>query len=309
MTYEDIVKNIDDMPPLSDVARVMQSLYAFGAENVDIRKLVRMIESDVMLTANILKMINSPYYGFKHQISSVHQAVTLFGVQKIYGLVIHFAMSNHIKADTAIYGFNNAQFNEMCILQSSLMMQWYAKVDLRDTHTLTALSLIMESGKLIVSKELHESDYLETYREGFLACTNIQDFEEEFLGTTSYYLSAILFEHWNLEPIYAQILKELDGKTKIEGESESETELETKEYAKVILNSEETTEDDTQNGANDVIKQYAAAIDVIRTAINLKEVLTEESIKKACVKVKEMGLDPERFEVVALRIKKKYEEL
>jgi len=281
MTFESIVKNIDDMPPLSDVARVMQSLYAFGAENVDIKKLVRMIESDVMLTANILKMINSPYYGFKNKISSVSQAVTLFGVQKIYGLVLHFAMSNHLKADTAIYGFNNAQFNEMCILQSSLMMQWYAKVDLRDTHILTSLALIMESGKIIVSKELHASDYLETYREGFLACTNIQDFEKEFLGTTSYYLSAILFEHWNLEPVYAEVLKELDSNPdNIEGKEE----------------------------ANAIVKQYSAAIDVIRTAINLKEVLTEESIKKACVKVQDMGLDGERFNVVAMRIKKKYEE-
>lgn len=280
MTYESMIKNIDDMPPLSDIAKVMQSLYAFGSENVDIKKLVRMIESDVMLTANILKMINSPYYGFKNRISSVSQAVMLFGVAKIYALVIHFAMSNQLKADTAIYGFNNAQFNEMCILQSSLMMQWYAKVDLRDTHVLTALSLIMESGKLIVSKELHASDYLEVYREGFLACTNIQEFEEEFLGTTSYYLSALLFEHWHLEPIYAEILKELDGKTHKDDEEQTST----------------------------VVKQYANAIDVIRTAINLKEVLTEESIKKATRKVDDMGLDGERFMVVAQRIRKKYDE-
>lgn len=300
MTYESMIENIDDMPPLSDIARVMQSLYAFGAENVDIKKLVRMIESDVMLTANILKMINSPYYGFKNKISSVSQAVTLFGVAKIYALVIHFAMSNHLKADTAIYGFNNAQFNEMCILQSSLMMQWYAKIDLRDTHILTSLALIMESGKLIVSKELHASDYLEVYRKGFLACTNIQEFEEEFLGTTSYYLSAILFEHWNLEPIYAEILKELDGKTHKEDEATTKT----KEYVNAILNTKNSVEEQT----NAVVKQYANAIDVIRTAVNLKEVLTEESIKKASQKVNDMGLDGERFMVVAERIRKKYEE-
>ncbi len=300
MTYESMIKNIDDMPPLSDIARVMQSLYAFGSDNVDIKKLVRMIESDVMLTANILKMINSPYYGFRSKISSVSQAVTLFGVAKIYALVIHFAMSNQLKADTSIYGFNNAQFNEMCILQSSLMMQWYAKVDLRDTHILTSLALVMESGKLIISKELHESDYLETYREGFLACTNIQEFEEEFLGTTSYYLSAMLFEHWNLEPIYSEVLKELDGKA----HKEDKVDAKKKEYINAILKSKDGLED----GSDAIVQQYAKAIDVIRTAINLKEVLTDDSIKKACVKVEEMGLDAERFETVALRIKKKYEE-
>ena len=305
MTFESLIKNIDDMPPLSDIARVMQSLYSFGVDNVDVKKLVRMIESDVMLTANILKMINSPYYGFKNKISSVSQAVTLFGTQKIYALVIHFAMSNQLKADTAIYGFNNAQFNEMCILQSSLMMQWYAKVDLRATHILTSLALIMESGKLIVSKELHASDYLEVYREGFLACTNIQEFEREFMGTTSYNLSAILFEHWHLEPIYAEILKELDSSEDDKKLNESDTK--TKEYADAILGPDKNSSG-IEKGANAIVLQYAKAIDVIRTAINLKEVLTEQSIKKACIKVDEMGLDAERFEVVALRIKKKYEE-
>ncbi|QOP45774.1 HDOD domain-containing protein [Sulfurimonas paralvinellae] len=279
MTYEDLVKNIDDMPPLSKVAMVIQGLYANGARNVDVRKLIRMIEADVMLTANILKTINSPYYGFRSQISSISQAVTLLGTQQIYSLVIHYAISQHLTADTTIYGFNNAQFNEMCILQSSLMMQWYAKIDLHDTHILTSLALIMESGKIIISKELMGSDYREEYRKGFLACENIPKFEQEFLSTTSYYLSALLFEHWNLTPIYSIVLKNLDR-----NESEYDEEVDA------------------------IFSQYIKAIDVIRTAINLKEVLTDASIQKAAAKVAQMGLSSEDFETVANRIRKKYEE-
>ena len=278
MTYEDLVKNIDEMPPLSKVAMVIQGLYARGAYHVDIKKLVRMIEADVMLTANILKTINSSYYGFRNQIISISQAVTLLGTQQIYGLVIEYAISEHLKADTTIYGFNNAQFNEMCILESSLMMQWYSRIDLRDTHLLTSLSLIMESGKIIISKELMESSYREIYREGFLACENIPEFEQEFLDTTSYYLSGVLFEHWNLNSLYVLILKNLDK-----------------------------DEDKMDDEVDDIIKQYIKAIDIVRTAINLKEVLTDQSIKKASQKVKELGLDVEHFETVAKRIRKKYE--
>ncbi|WP_297431900.1 HDOD domain-containing protein [Sulfurimonas sp.] len=278
MTYEDLVKNIDEMPPLSKIASVIEGLYAHGAYHVDIKKLVRMIEADVMLTANILKTINSPYYNFRNQIISISQAVTLLGTQQIYGLVIEYAISKHLKADTTIYGFNNAQFNEMCILESSLMMQWYSRIDLRDTHLLTSLSLIMESGKIIISKELMESSYREMYREGFLACENIPEFEQEFLGTTSYYLSGVLFEHWNLNSLYVLILKNLDK-----------------------------DEDKMDDEVDDIIKQYIKAIDIVRTAINLKEVLTDQSIKKASQKVRELGLDVEHFETVAKRIRKKYE--
>jgi len=279
MTYEDLVKNIDDMPPLSKVAVVISSLYANGAHNVDFKKLIRMIEADVMLTANILKSINSPYYGFSNKISSISQAVMLLGAQKIYSLVIHYAISKNLTADTTIYGFNNAQFNEMCTMQSSLLMQWYAKIDLRDMHLLTSLALIMESGKIIISKELLGSDYREEYRKGFLACENIPKFEQEFLFTTSYYLSALLFEHWNLNPIYISILKNIDKEEK-----------------------------DMDEDVDAIIAQYIKAIDVIRTAINLKEVLTDASIEKAAIKVRDMGLDGEHFQDVANRIRKKYEQ-
>jgi len=278
MTYESIVKNIDEMPPLSDIVKNMQKLYSRGTENVNIRQLVKLIEADVMLTANILKEINSPYYGFKRKISSISQAVTLFGITRIKSFVFQYAMSKQLTVDTEIYGFNNEQFNDMCILQSSLVMQWFAKIDLHDTDILMSLALIMESGKLIIAKELYASDYLEEYRKGFLACDDIVAYEKDFLFTTSYYLSSVLFRHWNLEPVYADILEAMDADEKRKQEFDG----------KIIMLSD--------------------ALDVVRTAINLKEVLTDESIKKAIQKVREMGLYAPDFETVALRVKKAYEQ-
>ncbi|WP_457744478.1 HDOD domain-containing protein [Sulfurimonas sp.] len=279
MTYKDLVSNIDDMPPLSKVPMIIQGLYSRGPYDVDIKKLVKIIESDAMLTANILKTINSPFYGFSREIYCISQAVTLLGTQRVYSLVIQYSISEHLVADTTIYGFNNSQFNEMCLLQSSLMMQWYAKINLQDMSLLTSLILIMESGKIIISKELMGSDYREEYRKGFLACENIPAFEQEFLETTSYYLSALLFEHWNLNPEYITILKNIDKK-----ESDMDEDVDAK------------------------ILSYIKAVDIIRTAINLKEVLTDDSIKKAVLKINAINLDGEHFEKVAKRIRKKYEE-
>ena len=43
MTYESLVKNIESLPPLSNIASIIQELYANGAGNVDIIKLVKII--------------------------------------------------------------------------------------------------------------------------------------------------------------------------------------------------------------------------------------------------------------------------
>ncbi|MDD2357566.1 MAG: HDOD domain-containing protein [Thiovulaceae bacterium] len=276
MTYESLVKNIEKMPPLSDIVTGVRSLYAGGVENVNTKKLANVIESDALLSANILKIVNSPLFGLSQKISSIPHAVTVCGVERTYSIVLHYAMNLQLQADTAIYGFNSTQFNEMCILQSSLMMQWYARINIKDAQFMSLLAFIMESGKIVILKELMASDQVEVFREGFLACTNIQEFEREFFGITSYYLSALLFEHWKLEPIYVEILKELDFKSK---------ELDPK------------------------MQEYINAVHVIRTAINLKEVLTDASIEKACHIIEnDMQLSSDKFRVVAGKIRELYED-
>ena len=272
LTLTNIVQNIDSLPPLSDVANLVNSIYTSNSDDGNMSKLIRIIESDAILTANILKMINSPYYGFSKRINSISQAVMLFGTHKIYALVINYSMQESIKANTDIYGFNSIQFNEMCHLQSALIMQWYAKVNMRDAQFLAPLVLMMESGKLILANEVVKSDYSDMFRKSFIECKNIEDLEKELIENTSYYISALLFEHWNLEPIYVEILKELDF----------------------------------QNDCNRDIQEFKEIIKVIRTAINLKEILTEESIKKASRIVWGMNLSVDDFQKVANRIREAY---
>lgn len=275
MTYEHLVKSIEKMPPLSDIVTSVRSLYTGGVENVNTKKLASVIESDAILSANILKIVNSPLFGLAQKVSSIPRAVTVCGVERTYSIVLHYAMNLQLQADTAIYGFNSTQFNEMCILQSSLMMQWYARVNIKDAQFMSLLAFIMESGKILILKDLMQSDFVEVFREGFLACTNIQEFEREFFGTTSYYLSSLLFEHWKLDPLYVEILRELDFKTK---------ELDPK------------------------LQEYVNAVHVIRTAINLKEVLTDASIDKATFIVEnDMKLSGEQFKAVAGKIRALYE--
>lgn len=53
----------------------------------DIHKVAHLISSDVGLSANILKVINSPLYGMHRQISEIKQAVMILGLKTISTLV------------------------------------------------------------------------------------------------------------------------------------------------------------------------------------------------------------------------------
>ncbi|MBU3939244.1 histidine kinase, partial [bacterium] len=101
---------------------------------------------------------------------------------------------------------------------------------------------------------------------------NMVAYEDSYFGTSSYYVGALLFDHWNLEPLYVQMLKGLDYE---------------RDYSPKL-------------------QEYIEILDVIREAINVKEILTNESIQNASKMVTLMGLDASYFESVARRVKQTY---
>ena len=273
MDYDSLVNTIESLPPLSNAAVLIQKLYENGAADVNISKLVKLIESDALLTANILKMINSPLYGFTKQIASVPQAVTLFGTEMIYGLVIHYAINERMKANTEMFGVSPSIFNDICHLQSSLIMQWYSKIDVRQAQFLAPLALIMESGKLVMAKDIIAGRYVQEFKRDYKSAKDTLAYEDSIFGTSSYFVSGLLFDHWNLEPLYVEILKALD-------------------YEPEFPSSK--------------VESYTNTLAVIKTAINPREILTKESVLRAARLVQQQGLDQDAFISVALRIKKSY---
>lgn len=272
MKIDNMIKSIDSLAPLSDAIIKVQELYAKGQEELDINELVSLIESDSLLSVNILKMANSPMYGFSTKIASVSQAVTLFGIMQIYGFIMSYAISENIKANTEVFGFSNERFNDICNIQSALLMQWYSKINLKDAQFLTPLALIMETGKLIIAGEVSATSYEKEFEQGFRKAKDINNYERVLVGTTSYSLSSKVFKHWHLEPVYINILEELS-----------------------------VTEHENKN-----IERYVKILNVILAAVNLKSILSKESVLKACKLLQEMGHNPDDFAKVALKVKRAY---
>jgi len=272
-SFKALISRIDTLPPLSNVAQKILAMYAGEDDDIDVRKLARLIESDTVLTANILGMINDPKMGFTNKITSVSQAITLFGTKIVKGFVLSFVMKEHLKPNMAPYGVSNEKFNDMCHLQAALLFQWYMKVDMKKAQILVPLALIMETGKVIFAQEMNESDYAHLFTEELYFAKNMQEVEKKYSDTSSYFLGGLLFEHWNFSFRYINLMKSLDFDEGLE--------VEQKELD--ILN-------------------------IIRLAVNVKGFLTKETLKNACELLRTLELDEADFMRSALRIKNAYED-
>lgn len=78
------------LPSLPDVVTGIQSLIGSGEATVE--NISGMIITDPGLTAEILKIVNSAYYGFRREISDIKFAVAYIGFNEIYNIVLSLSV-------------------------------------------------------------------------------------------------------------------------------------------------------------------------------------------------------------------------
>jgi len=268
--FESIINRVKSLPPLPHSVLKIEQLFAAGEPNI--KDLVSVIEDDPILTADILAKVNVPLYSFSKNIVSVMQAVTLFGSHKIRGLVLSASVGRCFNIDMSPYGISNKVFSDISTLQSALTFQWYMGVSVGICNLILPVSFLMETGKVLIAKELVESAYVEQFCQMIDENETIEETEELFTGTSTSWINALLFDNWNFSETFIMLMEYMDDDKPVP----------------------------------DSYIDMVQALRIVRTAVNIKEPLTDESIKKAAKMVDEIGLDARKFMHTAKRIQLKY---
>lgn len=88
------------VPSKPQILNNLQDL--IDVEEPNIEKISDLISEDINLSATILKIINSPFYGMKRTISEIKQAVMFIGLDTIKGLVNAIILKQTFKGESSI---------------------------------------------------------------------------------------------------------------------------------------------------------------------------------------------------------------
>src|SRR5690349_8186961 len=92
LTQDSILGRIPAFPPV--VLRVIDLL---SNEQTEMAALVREIASDATLSAQVLRLANSPLFGLAAEVDTVHHAVVTLGFSRVQALVMAVATSNYMR--------------------------------------------------------------------------------------------------------------------------------------------------------------------------------------------------------------------
>jgi diguanylate cyclase (GGDEF)-like protein len=87
------------LPTLPGIA--MRILEAVQKEDADLEEIGNIISTDPPLSAEVLKIINSAFYGLPSKITSVFHAISLLGINTVKNLALSFSLVSKFQADAS----------------------------------------------------------------------------------------------------------------------------------------------------------------------------------------------------------------
>jgi len=192
LTYDDVVKNLDDLPSLPAV--VMELLNSIDQEDVDISVLAKKVSHDQALTAKTLRLANSSLYGLQVKVTTIQQAITYLGFQTTRNLITAAAITGCF-AEGHCPGFDHKAFWRHSIATAACAKVLARQMRFNQDYAFTA-GLLHDIGRLVLVSCFPEQ-YAEAiaYRDAHDAF--MLDAERGVLGVDHVDAGLALAEHWN----------------------------------------------------------------------------------------------------------------
>lgn len=76
-----------------------------GSPEPDIDRIAEIISTDIVLSGNVLKLVNSASYGLGCKISSIPQAVVILGLSTMKNVVLSAALREAVGDETVFHSY------------------------------------------------------------------------------------------------------------------------------------------------------------------------------------------------------------
>jgi putative nucleotidyltransferase with HDIG domain len=186
-TLKDRIEGVRTLATIPSVAKRLLELVS--KPNVSLTEISRFISSDPALTTKILKMVNSPVYGFPGRISSVNQAVLLLGLNVVKGLL--FGVTVFDLMQKTMIGLWEHSLG--CAIVSRLIAK---KKGLKDPEEASIYGLLHDIGKVILVLEFPE-EYEKAMNDSLEKGVPIYEVETEYFSTTHATVGSWIAEQWS----------------------------------------------------------------------------------------------------------------
>lgn len=259
---EEMLSKIKQLPPLPESAMQIETIYQNPESSFN--DMVKILEKDPLLTADILKAANSPLYGFSREINAISQAVALFGMGTVRGFALASIVKKSFSLDLSPYGITNDGFSALSKKQHGLMTAWCMKKENKLLGVLSPAAFLVEIGKVLIAQQILSDASQDAFTKALKECENSEAAERKIVGTDTPEVSANIFAQWKFEEGLVDVIRNCQ-------KPKNATTLQTQRAASILH--------------------------VVRVAVPMNAIITDESVAAAKELLTSYGLDMPSFDI------------
>lgn len=197
INVQQVLEKIKDIPAMPNV--IVKALGIIKDENSGIKELGDIISYDQALTSQVLKLVNSAYYGFAQEITSVTKALALLGMTQTKNIIIAVAMKPML---TSQGGKDMWKHSLRCAVACEYLAN---KLNLADGGDAFTIGFLHDIGKIILN--MVDTQACKQVNERVASGEDIIDVENEIFETNHADMGFLLAKKWQLSVLLANCIK------------------------------------------------------------------------------------------------------
>lgn len=198
---EILVGAVDDLPTIPVVAT--QVIQMLDNPDVSVEEIADLMLSDQVMTARVMKLINSPVYKPAQEITSLKRALVYLGLRHIRELALTTSVINAFDADSGAIELNAFWEHSFGVGMVSKVIA--RKVGYQDLEKAYISGIIHDLGEVFLSNYLREpfQEVLDKIKNHPI---KLVDAEAEMLGTTHCEIGLCIARKWNFPDVYCEVI-------------------------------------------------------------------------------------------------------
>ena len=197
MTAADVAASIDELPAMP--ASISEVIIACDDQDMTVGQLSQVILRDQALTANILKLAHSAFYGNARRVTTVTEAIVLLGLSAIKSLAISSHTARLLDRELQGYGMARGELWRHSLSVAFTARRIAIEVRLAPVEEAFVAGLLVDIGKVILSSRLEEA-FEEVSAEALQSGRSFHEVEHELLGFDHAELGAMIAAGWGFPP-------------------------------------------------------------------------------------------------------------
>jgi putative nucleotidyltransferase with HDIG domain len=195
VNVERIIENILEFPTLPTVYSSLVDVLADPSSTI--QDVSRIIANDQASTSKILKIVNSPFYGFPGQIDTVSRAIVILGYNEINNLILTSYIMDFFSKKDSLLDFQPVDFWGHSIAVGIATKYLGAALGLTKQDNFFTAGILHDIGKLFFF-EFAEDQFSKALEFSRKHRQTIQSAEWSVFGTDHAQIGALLTEKWGL---------------------------------------------------------------------------------------------------------------